>query len=428
MQKPVEEAAKCDAGGMSSANTNGPPVVEAVKRGEGGVTYIVDTEVKETTEPMVNDSENEEIDIDTDGDPMTGEVHTEKINTEQLIPDKDIEISVMDKLLSSIEEINQKLEKLDVMERNIKDMNENMLKKGDVEKMIKEQLIPVKTVLTKHDITLKKQQTELDAMKKKTDDCIENVKQYVESQNEKEKDDEASAVDKKEIEEMIKKVYEAEHGGDRQKGRDEEPNKTNKNLIFHGMAEDKKVEDLTKVQDVAHDIGIMLHRWDVNKTSRLGAYEDGKKRPVKVELVSEITKKDFLKSKKRLKESNLYAEIQVVPDETKEIRHAKAILRRAAYLATRHGDRVWKKHDLIWVNGKKYTVETVNEIPEELRFKEKTGKDQRTSKGNTKVNLEKRRDDAEKDVDPEDMEVVPPQETSSQNFSNKNWDQAARAA
>ena len=102
----------------------------------------------------------------------------------------------------------------------------------------------------------------------------------------------------------------------------------------------------------------------MDKTSRIGAYEKGKKRPVKVELVSEITKQDFLKSTKKLKESHLYPDIQVVPDEVKEIRHAKAILRQAAYLAAKRGDRVWKRHDLIWVNGTKYTVETAKDIPD----------------------------------------------------------------
>ena len=61
------------------------------------------------------------------------------------------------------------------------------------------------------------------------------------------------------------------------------------------MAEDWKVEDITKVQDVAYEIGLNLYRWDVDKTSRIGAFEKGKKRPVKVELVSETTKMDFLK-------------------------------------------------------------------------------------------------------------------------------------
>ena len=56
------------------------------------------------------------------------------------------------------------------------------------------------------------------------------------------------------------------------------------------------------------------------------------------------------------------------------MRHAKAILRQAAYLGQRTGDRVWKRHDVIWVNGVKYTVDTVDDIPNELRLKKKKKK------------------------------------------------------
>ena len=109
------------------------------------------------------------------------------------------------------------------------------------------------------------------------------------------------------------------------------------------MSEDRKVAEITKVQDVAFDVGLSLHRWDMDKTTRLRAYEKGKKRPLKVELVSETTKVDFLKCKRKLKTSEHYSDIQVVADEEKETRYAKALLRQAAYLAKQRGDRVWQR-------------------------------------------------------------------------------------
>ena len=297
-------------------------------------------------------------------DPLLG------VNKEQLIADvgQDNQNVMLIKLWESVQVMNKKLDKLDVLEKEIGVVKDNMVKKEDVEKMVKEQLIPVKTVLTKQDIILKKQQNQLDIMKEKTEKCMESVDQCLEQmKRETEKDAAKSSLDKKEIEEMIRKACESDQmgGNDETKG-EHTRNKPNKNLIIHGIEEDRKVEDLVKVQDVAHDIGLRLHRWDVDKTSRIGAYEKDKRRPVKVELVSEITKLDFLKSKKKLKSSEYYADIQVVPDETKEVRRAKAVLRQAAYLATRRGDRVWKRHDLIWVNGTKYTVNTVDDIPDDL--------------------------------------------------------------
>ena len=108
---------------------------------------------------------------------------------------------------------------------------------------------------------------------------------------------------------------------------------------------------------MAYDIGLSLHRCDVNKTIRLGTYEKGKRRLAKVELVSETTKvDDILKNKKKLKSSEIYHDIHVVPDETRDARRAKAILRQAAYLANRKGDKVWRRHNLIWVNGVKDRV------------------------------------------------------------------------
>ena len=95
-------------------------------------------------------------------------------------------------------------------------------------------------------------------------------------------------------------------------------------------------------------------------------------------LVSETTKVDFLKNKRKLKTSELYNDIQVVPDEEKETRNAKAILRQTAYLAKQRADRVWQRHDLIWVNVVKYTIETVEKIPDELCFK-KRGRDNQRS-------------------------------------------------
>ena len=65
---------------------------------------------------------------------------------------------------------------------------------------------------------------------------------------------------------------------DQRKGQaSENQPRPNRNLIIHGMVEDRSVEDLKKVQDVAYDIGLSLHRWDINKTTRLGAYEKRKK-------------------------------------------------------------------------------------------------------------------------------------------------------
>ena len=362
-------------------------------------------------------------DIDIDIDPLTN------VNRDQLIEEQRTggTAEVLNKLLSSIEDINKKLEKLDVVEKEMKEMNEKILKKEDVEEIIQKQLIEVKTTLVSHDLKIKRQQTELNNIDKRIGRRIDAIEAEMEKKEEIE-----AGLKQKEVEQMIEKAQEGlrKEYGDPKKVEihtGENSSKPNRNLIIHGMAEDRRVEDITKVQDVAYDIGLTLYRRDIDKTSRLGAFEKGKKRPVKVELVSATTKVDFLKSKSKLLTSELYNDIQVVPDETKEVRHAKAILRQAAYLAKRRGDKVWKRHDLIWVNGVKYTVETVTQIPEELRFKKQAdNKGDKEERHHTKPTEQK--ETTVEDEGVEEMETTEPQDIGSANFRNKNWDQASRAA
>ena len=43
-------------------------------------------------------------------------------------------------------------------------------------------------------------------------------------------------------------------------------------MIIHGMEEDRGVEDLLEIQDVAYDIGLSLY---VDRTVRIGACDEG---------------------------------------------------------------------------------------------------------------------------------------------------------
>ena len=285
-------------------------------------------------------TEGTDTDTTTNNDPDP----EKEINREQLIVDpngKESMGTMMTKLFNSIECINKKLEKLDIVEREVKEMNDSMIKKEDVQRIIQDQLIPVKTSLVSQDLQIKRQQAEIENMDKRIGKRIEALENEMEKQGEVE-----TGLKQQEVEKMIEKAQDQmrkEVGGPETRkthANEGTGSKTNRNIVIHGMSEDRRVGDISKVQDVAHDIGLSLHRWDVDKTMRLGAYEKGKKRPLKVELVSETTKVDFLKCKRKLKTSELYNDIQVVADEEKETRYAKAILRQAAYLAKQRGDRV----------------------------------------------------------------------------------------
>ena len=83
-------------------------------------------------------------------------------------------------------------------------------------------------------------------------------------------------------------------------------------------------------------------------------------------------------------------------------------------------------------NGVKYTVDSVEKIPDELRFKNRrTGNAQEAeerNKGKTQRERPKEQGPVRDDKRGEDMDVTAPQDIGSEQFQNKNWDQASRAA
>ena len=140
-------------------------------------------------------------------------------------------------------------------------------------------MIDIKTTLVGHNLKIQKQQTKMVNMDNRISRRLESIESRLEKREEN-----ASVVQQKEIEEKIKEAQgdlkKDIAGAHRESGIGSDSN-TNRNLIIHGMDEHRRVEDVVKVQDVAQDIGLTLHRWDIDKTIRLGAYEDGKRRPVK---------------------------------------------------------------------------------------------------------------------------------------------------
>ena len=392
-----------------------------VKRGEVEEVIILNDDGHDQVTHSEGAIENENKDQD-DEENMSGDDEHMSGNSEQRNGGK---TDMMSKLFDSIEAMSKKLERLEVVERDVKDLRKSILQKEDIESIIQKELIGVKKTLVSHDLKINKQQNEISHMDKRLNKRIEAIEKRLDDTP-----DQEAGIQRREVEQMIEKASESMHMEQGKAPNVQSAGKTNRNLIIHGIEETRKVQDLVKIQDVAYDIGLSLHRWDVDKTTRLGAYEKGKKRPVKVELVSETPKMDFLRNKSKLQTSELYKDILVVPDETKEVRYAKAILRQAAYLAKRNGDKVWRRHDLIWVNGVKYTVETVDQIPDQLRFKRKEQDKERMNDTNVDNVKQKTIPEKEKEDDEgiEEMEVTAPQDIGDKDFVNKNWDQAARAA
>ena len=169
----------------------------------------------------------------------------------------------MKKLFITMENINKKLEKLDTLEQELKEMNSKILKKEDVEKIIQDQLINVKTALMSQEVKLKRQENEITNMDKRFEKRLSELEKKVNENN-----DQTEGLKKKEVKEMIARATN-DRSGEKELDRD----RPNRNIIVHGVEEGQRAEELKKIQDVAYEIGLNLHRWDVDKTTRLGAFE-----------------------------------------------------------------------------------------------------------------------------------------------------------
>ena len=148
-----------------------------------------------------------------------------------------------------------------------------MLKKEEVKKIIQGQLILVKTSLMSQDLQIKKQQIQMENMDKRISKCIEAIETEVRKQDERE-----TGIAQRDVEKMIEntqdKMREEVGASKTDEGHTSKGgSKTNRNIIIHGMLEDREVGDITKAQDLAFDIDLSLHQWDVDKAIQLGAYE-----------------------------------------------------------------------------------------------------------------------------------------------------------
>ena len=96
-----------------------------------------------------------------------------------------------------------------------------------------------------HDLKIQKQQTKMVNMDNRISKRIESIESRLEKREEN-----ASVVQQKEIEEMIKEAQgdlkKDIAGAHRESGIGSDSN-TNRNLIIHGMDEDRRVEDVVKV-------------------------------------------------------------------------------------------------------------------------------------------------------------------------------------
>ena len=138
----------------------------------------------------------------------------------------------------------------------------------------------------------------------------------------------------------------------------------NKNIIIEGLSENP-VEDLEgKVCEMMQEIGITLVESEYNKMERMGKWSAQRNwpRPIKVELMTTHKKSKILVSREYLIQTNDYFRVRINPEEPKETRVARALLRQTANKARREGKQVKQTPDTVMVNGVKYDLKTIHAI------------------------------------------------------------------
>ena len=83
-------------------------------------------------------------------------------------------------------------------------MNDHMIKREDIERIIQGQLIPLKTSLVSQDLQIKKQQVQLENMDKRINKRIEDIESEMGKHGEAE-----SGISQDDVEKMIKEVQDA---------------------------------------------------------------------------------------------------------------------------------------------------------------------------------------------------------------------------
>ena len=138
----------------------------------------------------------------------------------------------------------------------------------------------------------------------------------------------------------------------------------NKNIIIEGLSENP-IEDLeAKVCEMMHEIGVALTEPEYNKMERMGKWSAHRNwpRPIKVELLTSHKKSKILASREYLVQTNDYYRVRINPDEPKETRVARALLRQTANKARTEGKQVRQTADTVTVNGVKYDLKTIHAI------------------------------------------------------------------
>ena len=132
-------------------------------------------------------------------------------------------------------------------------------------------------------------------------------------------------------------------------------------IIIEGVTESPNENLFNIMSDL-----ISLHSWEINFIERVGRFTQNRNwpRPIRVSLIADWKRDLLLENNDRLFYTEHYFRVNFKLDEPKHVRVAKAKLRQALNRAKRQGAITRQSEHGIHVNGIKYTIHNVDEIPD----------------------------------------------------------------
>ena len=129
-----------------------------------------------------------------------------------------------------------------------------------------------------------------------------------------------------------------------------------KNIILEGLNEKHGEDVYCTVIHAIKELGINIFDNDINLAYRLGTHkgEQSWPRPIRVEFVSTHVKEVIWESRRLFENSASHYNVRISRDEKKEVRMARAILRKAANRARNQGKTVYQHQDHILIDGQKF--------------------------------------------------------------------------
>ena len=123
------------------------------------------------------------------------------------------------------------------------------------------------------------------------------------------------------------------------------------------------------VLDCVNDIGLNLKPEEIEIVYRIGDPNEKRAwpRPIKCVLYDVLRRDQILYVKSRLRHSLGFKFVKINKEEHKERRIKGSILRHSTLIARNEGRRVFQKEDRVVIDGTAYTLENIEDIPQQFR-------------------------------------------------------------